>query len=275
MDWCKRMFDGTDLPTVISWKDFLKKGYYVLPAPSEELRDPVSYRWFAEDRLKDTPELQPLPGDYSDTFHKGLQTQTGKIEFESSSLKRFDPDDPERQPVFRYRPAWEGPHAALYEKYKLNLVSPHPRFSFHTMGDGKDSTLMDVKDHRVEIDGRYYWIVRVNPEDAAARNLRHDSLVKMYNDRGAVICAVQVTGRVPPGTVHSYESCAVYDPIGEPGKSPDRGGCVNLLTPSRMMVKKSHAMAANSCLVEIEPWNPSQPAQPQPLAGTMGQEVRQ
>ena len=203
LDWCKKLFEATDLPSMISWKDFLKKGYYVLPAPPEALRDPVSYRWFAEDRPKDTPELQPLPGDYSDTFRMGLQTQSGKMEFESSSLKRFDPDDPERPPILKYIPSWEGPHATeLYQKYPLNLVSPHPRFSFHTQSDGKDSTILDVKDHRVLIDGHYYWIVRINPEDAAPRELKQHDLVKVFNDRGTVICATQVTGRVPPGTVH-------------------------------------------------------------------------
>ena len=37
-DWCKRLFDATDVPKVMSWKKFLKKGYYVVPAPKEELR---------------------------------------------------------------------------------------------------------------------------------------------------------------------------------------------------------------------------------------------
>ena len=78
--------------------------------------------------------------------------------------------------------------------------------------------------------------------------------MRVFNDRGAVICAVQLTERVPAGTVHSYESSAVYEPVGEPGNSPDRGGCMNLLTPSRMMIRKAHALAANSCLVQIEAW---------------------
>jgi anaerobic selenocysteine-containing dehydrogenase len=52
--------------------------------------------------------------------------------------------------------------------------------------------------------------------------------------------------------VHSYESCAVYDPIGEPGESADRGGCINLLTPHRFISKNACGMAPNSCLVEIE-----------------------
>ncbi|MBW1676494.1 MAG: molybdopterin-dependent oxidoreductase [Deltaproteobacteria bacterium] len=251
-DWCKRLFDGTDLPKVISWKKFLKKGYYVVPAPKEELRDPVSFRWYAEDRLKDTPELAPLPADYTEQFGKGLQTQSGKLEFVSSSLKRFDPDDPERPPMTKYIPSWEGHHTTeLYKRYPLQLISPHPRYSFHTVGDGKDSIVNDVKDHRVLIDGYYYWIVRINSGDAEARGIKESDLVKVFNDRGAVICAAQVTERVPPGTVHSYESSAVYDPVGEPGYSVDRGGCVNQLTPSRMMIKQSHSMAANSCLVQI------------------------
>lgn len=255
LDWCRRVFEATDLPKRMSWKEFAKKGYYVVPPPSPERRDPVSYRWYYEDRLKDTPELAPLPGDYTEEFRRGLQTQSGRLEFESSSLKRLDPDDPERPPILKYVPAWEGPHAAeLFGKYPLHLVSPHARFTFHTMSDGKDSTINDVKDHRVLVDGYYYWIARVNPADAAARGIKEGALIKLFNDRGAVICAAQLSERVRPGTVHSYESCATYDPIGEPGNSPDRGGCVNILTPSRMMIKRSHAMAALSCLIEVEKW---------------------
>jgi trimethylamine-N-oxide reductase (cytochrome c) len=253
LDWCKRLFEATDLPRVISWKKFLKKGYYVVPAPSEKLRHPVSFRWFAENRLKDTPEIAPLPADYSEKVFQGLQTQSGKLEFVSSSLKRFDPDDPERPVISKYIPSWEGHHTTgLYQEFPLQLITPHPRYSFHTMGDGKHSWVNDIKDHRVLINGYYYWVVRINPKDAAIRGIKADDLVKVFNKRGAVICAAQVTERVGPGTVHSYESSAVYDPIGEPGKSPDRGGCMNILTPSRPIIKKSHSFAANSCLVQIE-----------------------
>jgi molybdopterin guanine dinucleotide-containing S/N-oxide reductase-like protein len=255
LDWCKRLFDGTDLPKVTSWKKFLKKGYYVVPAPKEELRDPVSYRYFAEDRPKDTPEVAPLPADYTEKYGMGLQTQSGKLEFVCSSLMRFDPNDPERPIMTKYIPSWEGHHTMeLYEKYPLQLISPHPRFSFHTVGDGKDSIMNDVKDHRILIDGYYYWIVRINLRDADERGIKDNDLVKVFNDRGAVICAAQVTERLPSGTVHSYESSANYDPMGEPGYSPDRGGCINQLTPGRMMIEKSHSHAANSCLVQIEKW---------------------
>jgi trimethylamine-N-oxide reductase (cytochrome c) len=255
LDWCRRLFEATDLPRHISWKEFVKKGYFVIPNPPESLRAPVSFRWFAEGRPKDTPELAPLPSDYTEKFGEGLQTQSGKIEFECSSLKRFDPDDPERPVITKYIPSWEGHRSKeLIQRYPLQLISPHPRFSFHTMGDGKDSIVNDVKDHRVLVDGYYYWIVRIHTSDAAERGIQEGHLVRVFNDRGSVICAAQLTERIRPGTVHSYESSAVYDPLGEPGSSPDRGGCINQLTSSRMMIEKSHSHSANSCLVQIETW---------------------
>jgi len=254
-DWCKRLLDATDVPRVMSWKKFLKKGYYVVPPPQEELRSPVSFRAFAEDRPKDTPEIAPLPADYTERVFKGLQTQSGKLEFVCSSLQRFDPNDPERPIMTKYIPSWEGHHTTeLYQKYPLQLITPHPRYSFHTMGDGKHSWINDIKDHRVMINDYYYWIVRIHRNDAETRGIKGNDLVRVFNDRGAVICAAQVTERVRPGTVHSYEGSAVYDPIGEPGISPDRGGCMNILTPSRPIIKKSHSIAANSCLVQIEKW---------------------
>jgi len=120
------------------------------------------------------------------------------------------------------------------------------------MFDGKDCFTNDVSDHRILVDGYYYWIVRVNAKDAESRGVRTNDLVKVFNDRGSVICAAQVTERVPPGTAHSYEGSAIYEPVGEPGESMDRGGCINTLTPSRNIIKKSHSTASNSCLVQIE-----------------------
>ena len=141
LDWVKRLFDASDLPSRISWEEFEKKGYYMVPVPEDRKRTPA-LRWFAEDRKRDTPDLGPKPWDTVGL--KGLQTASGKIEFVASSLKRFyagGVDDPER-PVMgpQYIPSWEGHRTTdLVDKYPLQLVSPHPRFSLHTMSDGKDS----------------------------------------------------------------------------------------------------------------------------------------
>ncbi len=265
-EWCKRIYESSQLPKHISWKKFMKKGYFVVPPrpplnpdPKKD-QDVVSYRWFAEGRKKDVAELAPMPGDYTEEFGEGLQTQSGKIEFEASSLKRFEADpenhDPERQPLNRYVPSWEGRNSELHEKYPLQMVSPHSRYSFHTLADGKDSIINDIADHRVNIDG-YYWIVRMNTQDANQRGIRHNDLVKIHNDRGAVICAAHLTERLMPGVIHSYQASSTYDPMGKPGYSVDRGGCVNQLTPHRMQSRKVHSAAYNACLVEIEKWDGS------------------
>ena len=100
IEWVKRMFDASDLPKYVSWEQFERKGYFVVPMPRDYKMTPA-LRWFAEGRKKDTPDTGPMGGaiqglpDQEGT----LDTQSGKIEFESQSLKRFDPNDKERPPV--------------------------------------------------------------------------------------------------------------------------------------------------------------------------------
>lgn len=257
LDWVKQLFHATDLPKNITWEEFAEKGYYVVPVTGKKPATPA-YRWFAEGREQDTGGWvsKIRPGDTVGC--KGLQTQSGKVEFVSNSLKRFgryDKDDLERPLMPMYVPSFEGHHSERFKSYPLAVLTPHPRFSFHTMGDGKDSFMNDIKDHRVLIDGHYYWIFRINTADAEARGIKEGDIVKAYNERGSVLFAAQVTERVPVGTCHCYESCAEYDPLGKPGESTDRGGCINILTSGRTMSKHACGMATEHALVEVEKWD--------------------
>ena len=256
LDWVKRMFHASDLPKHVTWEEFADKGYYLVPVGDDHASTPA-LRWFAEGRRKDTPDWGPPPWDQ--VGGHGLATQTGKIEFVSSSLKRFyesgDVVDEER-PVLgpQYIESWEGHRTEeLTAKFPLQLISPHPRFSFHTMGDGKDAWAADIEDHReLKDDGWYYWLIRLNPEDAEARGIAEGDLVRAFNDRGSVILCARVTGKIRPGTVHSFESCADYTPTGEQGYSPDRAGCINILTSKRFITPTSPGQACNTCLIEVE-----------------------
>lgn len=261
LDWVKRMFDSGDLSKDISWKKFVEKGYYVVPAEPEKTRTPVSMAHYAEGRAKDTPEPMPLPSQYSEEFGKGLETQSGKIEFVASSLKREGYDNSERPPLNKYLPAWEGPHSKeLIEKYPLQMVSTHPRYSFHTYGDAKDSTINDVADHRVLVNGYYYWVLNINPIDAKARGIKHGDLVCGHNDRGAVIFVASTSALIAQGLTKTFESNADFDPIPYTKHGPsgfaDRSGCANVLTSSRPQQKGTEGMAANSCLIDVVPWKP-------------------
>ncbi len=218
LGWVEQYYNATDMPKHMTFEEFKKKGYFVVP-DNPNRKKTVALRWFAEDREKDTPDWGPRLNNQVD--RKGLQTTTGKVEFIATSIKHFEEQgyvDEYRPAMHTYVPAWESWHCELAKKYPLGMLAPHPRFSFHTMGDGKDSFMNDIKDHRVLVDGHYYWIIRLNSKDAAARGIKGGDLVRAFNDRGSVIVCAQVGERMQPGTVHTYESCAEYNPLGKPGQ---------------------------------------------------------
>jgi trimethylamine-N-oxide reductase (cytochrome c) len=253
LDWCKRVFDSSDMAQHISWREFLKKGYFVVPADPAPARAPTANRWFYEGRKKDTPEPYPLPSDYVGNYGEGLQTPSGKFEFVASTLKRID--DPDRPPLNQYIPTYEDkarePELA---DFPLQLLSPHSRYPFHLMGDDEGSALRDIREHRVFKDGHYYLVARLNREDAEARGIKDDDLVRLFNHRGSVVCAAQVTSRLPRGVVSASTASAEYRPAGEPGKSTDLGGCVNILNSSKPITKKSHGIKPNTTLIQVEKW---------------------
>ena len=97
-------------------------------------------------------------------------------------MKRFDAEDPERPPIVKYDPAFK-----VNKNSKLiMMLTPHPRFSFHTQGDAKDTFINDISDHRVRvmdmIIGLLGLIVRT-----LKKKIKSNDLVKVFNDQGAVM----------------------------------------------------------------------------------------
>jgi trimethylamine-N-oxide reductase (cytochrome c) len=43
--------------------------------------------------------------------------------------------------------------------------------------------------------------------------------------------------------------------LGKPGRSADRGGCMNILSPDRYMSKYASGMAPNTAQIEVEKWD--------------------
>jgi trimethylamine-N-oxide reductase (cytochrome c) len=251
-DWARLFYESSDIAKTLSWEEFNRKGYHIVPLPDDYKPTP-GLRWFAEGREVDTPDTGN-PKRHTDKA-KELGTYSGKIEFASQSLLKHFPDDQERPVVPNFTSSWEGYDSELYEKYPLQLISPHPRFTFHTHYDNHTTWLDEIPFHRVEKDGYKWWPIRINPLDAKVRNIQQGDIVELFNDRGSVLGSAVVTERVQPGVIHSYASGAKYDPL-IPGKagSTDRGGCITLLVPSRMLSQNVPGMAPNSCLVEIRKW---------------------
>ena len=220
----------------------------------EAARAPTANRWFYEGRKKDTPEPYPLPSEFVAGFGNGLQTPSGKFEFVASTLKRID--DPDRPPLNQYMPLYDdGKRDPAFAEFPLQLLTPHSRYPFHLMGDDEGSSLRDIREHRVlHADGHYYLTARMSREDAEARGIKDDDLIRLWNHRGSVVCAAQVTDRLRPGIISAPTASAEYRPAGEPGKSTDLGGCVNLLNPSKAIAKKTHGIRPNTTLIQVEKW---------------------
>ncbi len=78
--------------------------------------------------------------------------------------------------------------------------------------------------------------------------------MKIFNDRGAVICAADISPLVAPGVVKSYEASAEFQLVEVAGETVEIGGCLNMLTPDRPQTRGTSSMSPNSCLVQVEKW---------------------
>ena len=229
LDWGKAYFDAPTSPR--SRLGGVREEGLPRRAVPGGLQADAGLRWFAEGRTRDTPDWgNPKRG--TDKAHE-LGTYQRQDRVRAREPQEPLPGRPGAAgDAPRYIASWEGHHTTeLFGKYPLQLVSPHPRFSFHCHYD-KHTDWLERHPGAPHQEGRLrWWPVRLSPADADARGIRNGDIVRLYNDRGSVLCCAVVTERVRPGVAHSYASSAKYDPL-EPGKadSIDKGGCVNMLT---------------------------------------------
>jgi len=92
----------------------------------------------------------------------------------------------------------------------------------------------------------------MNPQDAATRGIANGDVVKIFNERGAVLAGAYVAERVMSGAV-SMDHGARYDAI-VPGEL-DRGGAINTICPHKTTSKNCTGMAVSGFLVEVEKVN--------------------
>jgi anaerobic selenocysteine-containing dehydrogenase len=232
----KLNFDNSGIQDMITYDEFKRKGYYVVPTDPDWEKDPAGMIEFHDD-----PEKHPL------------QTTSGKIEFYAQGLGKHFPDDEERPPV----PHWiekgeshdERTSSERARKYPLLVMSNHGRWRVHAQCDDISWT-RELQTCKVQgPDGYKYEPLWINPADAAKRGIENGDVVKIYNERGAVLGGAYVTERVMPGVVY-MDHGARYDPI-VPGEL-DRGGAINTITPHNRTSKNATGMVVSSFLVEVE-----------------------
>ena len=219
----------------VSWDEFSKKKIYVIPCKKDALDLPPGLRDFYEN-----------PAD------NPLTTPTGLLEFSSTAIEKYMPDDPERPPV----PKWVEKSETHDERlsgdrakdYTLLCMSNHGRWRMHAQCDdiiwNREVETMKIR----ASDGYQYEPCWLNPVEASRRGIKHGDIIKVYNERGTVLCGAYVTERLIPNVCYIDHGARVDSII--PGKL-DRGGAINLITPTGMTSKKCTGMATSGFLVEV------------------------
>ena len=239
-DYVRVLYSKSNIP--MTYDQFKEKGYYYWPNnPSyKPLPEPT---WFYN---------MPTNADF---VKNGLITPSGKIEILPQQLFEFyGANDPVVPPTPRYIPVLEGRYShPLVDKYPLQLLSKHPKFRYHGKYDGI-SWLRELSKVKGK-DGKEYEPILMNPADAQARGLKNGDIVRVFNDRGQILCGVQITERITPQVVSvSYGS---WPNLAQPGTrgSLDRAGNSNFLTSTRPISKHELGAARDSALVQVESWS--------------------
>ncbi|MEE9415592.1 MAG: molybdopterin guanine dinucleotide-containing S/N-oxide reductase [Acidimicrobiales bacterium] len=174
----------------------------------------------------------------ADPIGASLGTPSGKIEIFSETIDAFGYDD------CGGHPKWIEPAERLGTNntiHPLHLVSNQPEGRLHSQLDcGATST-------RAKINNRE--AMRINPADAADRDIRSGDTVRLFNERGSCLAGARVDDKVMAGAV-VLPTGAWYDPD-TPG-GIDRHGNPNVLTLDKGTSRLSQGSAAHTTMVQVE-----------------------
>jgi len=235
-EWIKRGYDSSGVKDLISWDEFNEKGYYVVPSRTDWDKDPAG-----------------LINFYNDPDGNPLSTPSGKLEFYSERLAQHFPDDKERPPI----PKWveksethdERLSSSRAKMFPLLMMSNHGRWRVHAQCDDISWTREVLTCKVTGPDGYKYEPIWLHPSDAENRGIKTGDIVKVFNERGTVLCGAIAWERIMPRVAY-VDHGARCDWI-IPGKL-DRGGAINLIAPEEIISKNCGGEATSGYLVEVE-----------------------
>ncbi len=232
--WLEKMYKTSSVP--LSWEAFKAKGYYIFQLPSDYTPN-TAFRWFYQ-----------KTGDSITGPSNGLNTPSGKIEIYSKVLAdQYGENSNAIGAVPHYFPDPEGRSSPLMAKYPLQVNTAHIKFRLHGQW-GNVPWMLDLYKYKG------YEPMWINPADASARGIKEQDVVRIFNDRGQILCYAHLTERIVKGVVRVAEG-SWYKPA-TPGNvdSIDTGGNVNCLTSNEGMSPHAYVAGFNSTLAQVEKW---------------------
>ena len=171
-----------------------------------------------------------------------LRTPSGRIEIFSEAIEGFGYEDCPGHPTWMEPREWLG--SPLADRFPLHLVSNQPVVRLHSQYDASELS------RAAKVNGRE--AIRLNPTDAAERDIGDGNVVRVFNDRGQCLAGAVPSDQVRPGVVQMATG-AWFDPV-EPGKigSLCKHGSVNVLTLDKGTSRLAQGPSAHTCLVEVE-----------------------
>ena len=232
----KGVFDGMGFDKLVSWEEFEEKDYLVVPYETDWQKHTAGWYDFYKD-----PVANPIP------------TPTGKLEFYSESLDKAFPHDEERPGI----PKWiekgithdERLGSKRGQAYPLLVMSNHGRWRVHAQCDDIPWSKEAVTGKVRGFDGYLYEPCWMHPSTAAERGIRNGDIVRVYNERGSVLCGALVFERIMPGVL-SIDHGARADYIIP--ERLDRGGAINTIAPAGLTSRHAAGQATSGYLVEVE-----------------------
>ncbi|MDE0309480.1 MAG: molybdopterin-dependent oxidoreductase [Acidiferrobacterales bacterium] len=203
----------------------------------------VKNGWFrVDDPARPGILLQPF---IQDPENKPLRTPSGKIEIFSEVIDSFNYADCPGHPAWIPPSEWLGKDGI--ESDELHLISNQPSPRLHSQLDHG----MLSQAHK--LNGREP--IRINRDDARARNIEFGDVVRVYNQRGEFLATAKPDENLRQGVLQ-IATGAWFDP-----EDPDversicKHGNPNMVTHDRGTSRLGQGPAAMTCLVKIEKLN--------------------
>ncbi|HVB26715.1 MAG TPA: molybdopterin dinucleotide binding domain-containing protein, partial [Mycobacteriales bacterium] len=195
--------------------------------------------------MPDLGGVVPLSAFRADPKANRLETPSGKIELFSTMIAGFEYPECPGHPIWLEPKEWLGP--AHTDEFPLHLISNQPRNRLHSQLG------MTRLSRRANVAGREP--LRMNPEDAAARDIKEGDLVLVYNHRGRMLAGAHLDAGIRNNVVQ-VATGAWYDPE-RPGEigALDKHGNPNVLTGDRCTSRLGQGPAAHSALVQVTKWD--------------------